>query len=254
MTKQYGIIYCITNKINGKCYVGQTIKTLSHRWSMHLSETKAGSNYVIHRAIRKYGSSSFLVYHVDTSNDKSDLNDLERYYIAEYRSHVTLNGYNTTYGGEGATGYKPTQQVIDRQQATKKNNGYKMSDETKDKISISHLGDKNPMYGREVSLTTRKKLSEANSGKQRTELTRKKISDAKKGVKKKPLTKYLITFPDGHIEIIYGIKQFCVNHNLSISKMNLVNSGKRRHHKGYTCKRLEYNSKGFDFYGVPTGD
>ena len=33
--KPYGIIYKITNKVNGKCYIGQTTKSLSDRWSKH---------------------------------------------------------------------------------------------------------------------------------------------------------------------------------------------------------------------------
>jgi hypothetical protein len=45
-------IYCHTNKVNGKRYVGQTVCSMEKRWSEHVTHSKAGSG------CRKYGEST----------------------------------------------------------------------------------------------------------------------------------------------------------------------------------------------------
>lgn len=51
-----------------------------------------------------------------------------------------------------------------RENAIKARVGYKYTQESKDKISISHLGNKNPMFGKKASIETRKKMSESRKG------------------------------------------------------------------------------------------
>jgi len=62
--------------------------------------------------------------------------------------------------------------------------GHKLTEETKNKMRLSHLGKKRLPYSEEW----RRKQSEAKRGKKRSEETRKKISLALKGRKAKPLT------------------------------------------------------------------
>jgi predicted GIY-YIG superfamily endonuclease len=38
-----GLIYKITNQINGKIYIGQTISTLSKRWREHCFDANNGA-------------------------------------------------------------------------------------------------------------------------------------------------------------------------------------------------------------------
>lgn len=54
MTK-YGRIYIIRNTINSKVYVGQTKVSIKLRFQNHLSAARCGKDYVIGKAIRKYG-------------------------------------------------------------------------------------------------------------------------------------------------------------------------------------------------------
>ena len=98
-----GIIYCYTNKINGKKYIGQTINP-QLRYNAHKSNYKNPNhieyNSLIHKAFRKYGFNNFtyevLVKDID---DINILNELEIYYIKKLNCQ-TPNGYNVEAGGK----------------------------------------------------------------------------------------------------------------------------------------------------------
>ena len=102
-----GYIYLITNFENGKLYVGQTVSTITHRWDGHVSDAYNGnkSNSLLHRAIVKYGASSFGICALEECAN-IHLNEREKYYIKEYDTYYTHDkGYNLTWGGEGNTKY-----------------------------------------------------------------------------------------------------------------------------------------------------
>lgn len=90
-----GIIYKITNKVNGKSYIGQTRYTLEFRWRQH--QHKRDDTY-FHNAIHKYGVDNFSIEILEEC-DIADLNSREIFYIAKYDSFK--NGYNLTIGGDG---------------------------------------------------------------------------------------------------------------------------------------------------------
>ena len=50
--------------------------------------------------------------------------------------------------------------------------------------------------------------------------------------------KFRITFPDGQIEVIDGLLEFCRKHNLRQPNMSQVAAGKQSHHKGFKCERI----------------
>lgn len=100
-----GIIYCYTNLINGKKYVGQTINP-KKRYNQHKSsafnEKDKDYNTPLHRAFRKYGYDNFN-YEVILSTSSLDiLNELEIYFIAKYKTQVP-NGYNILEGGNNSS-------------------------------------------------------------------------------------------------------------------------------------------------------
>ena len=99
-----GFIYKITNTINGKSYIGQTIQNVKEGFYQHCATkcSKAVSNMAIHRAIKKYGKSNFTVEVIEEI-DSANLNDRERYWIKCYNSYN--NEYNSTKGGQD--GCKP---------------------------------------------------------------------------------------------------------------------------------------------------
>ena len=94
-----GFIYKITNKINGKSYIGQTIQNVKERFYQHCATkcSQAILNMVIHKAINKYGKSNFTIEVIEEV-ESTNLNDRERYWIRYYDSYN--NGYNSTEGGQ----------------------------------------------------------------------------------------------------------------------------------------------------------
>lgn len=96
------IIYIAENVKNGKIYIGQTTKTLAQRRKQHVWLSESGSQTYFHKALRKYGPSSFEWFVIYTTSSLKRLNELEMYTIREYKKKDT---YNLTAGGEGTKGH-----------------------------------------------------------------------------------------------------------------------------------------------------
>lgn len=93
-------IYCITNKINGKSYVGQSVN-IEQRWKAHRTRpfNKNSSQYEssFYRAIRKYGLNNFI-FSVLEECEQQELDNRECFWIDKLNSFK--NGYNLTTGGQ----------------------------------------------------------------------------------------------------------------------------------------------------------
>ncbi len=94
--KEYGIIYKAQNKINGKCYIGQTIQLLCERKAAHYNKDK--ENY-FHKALHKYEKEDWEWLIIDTAKSKEELDEKEKYWIAFYESCNPNKGYNIQEGG-----------------------------------------------------------------------------------------------------------------------------------------------------------
>lgn len=100
-----GYIYTITNTVNHKVYVGQSID-YKKRWKQHINcaKSNSGRSHKLYRAMNKYGVEMFdflviaEVYAFTVYDLKTRLNELERYYIDYYNS--IDYGYNLTKGGD----------------------------------------------------------------------------------------------------------------------------------------------------------
>ena len=84
-------IYKITNKINGKSYIGQSIN-IKKRWENHKC-MNGNKEYPIYRAFRKYGVENFK-FEVLEECEVEELAERELYYILYYESYG--KGYNQT--------------------------------------------------------------------------------------------------------------------------------------------------------------
>ena len=97
MTK-YGRIYIIRNTINSKVYIGQTKVSLKLRFQNHLSAARNGKDYVIGKAIRKYGEENFYIELLEECTIE-ELNEREKYWISYFNSTNNKFGYNISIGG-----------------------------------------------------------------------------------------------------------------------------------------------------------
>lgn len=123
-------IYKITNKVNGKIYIGQVYnKSVQDRFERHIREANPKHHIVLDRAIYKYGKENFVCEQIDSANSLEELNQKEKYWIKFYNSTNKNIGYNLTDGGEGGNTYmfKSEEEM----------------DEIKHKISIANSGKNN---------------------------------------------------------------------------------------------------------------
>lgn len=91
-------LYCITNKINGKKYVGITKQGADQRFRQHINDSKRRKT-VLHNAIRKHGPESFSLEVLCKARSYDELTRMEKETI-ESLSTMHPNGYNMTYGGD----------------------------------------------------------------------------------------------------------------------------------------------------------
>jgi len=230
------IIYKITNKINGKIYIGQTIKSLNARISNHISDALANKyNVHFHSALRKYGADNFEWGIIAECDDIDELNRLEIYFIGWYDTYN--NGYNMTMGGEGISGWKHTEEAKRKNSEAHKGGNHPMygkhpTEETRKKLSVSKKGENNPNYDKHPTEETRRKMSEANKGE-------KNSMHGKRGNKSPSAKKYIITTPEGKEIFVHGLNEFCKNYKrekLHNGCLVAVARGKRNHNKGYRCR------------------
>lgn len=94
-------IYKITNIVNNKIYIGQTVNKIEYRLQehFHAAETYKDKS-ILHSAIRKYGKDAFIIEVIEECKNK-ELSDKEKYWIKFYNATDRNIGYNITIGGEG---------------------------------------------------------------------------------------------------------------------------------------------------------
>ena len=179
-------LYQVTNKINGRIYIGQTCQGHKRRWYVHCWKAARGGEQRFHQAIRDYGKENFEVKCLMIGPSLEWINEMERRAIKLYDTFN--NGYNDTKGGEGTVGIKSRL-------------GKKHTPETRAKLSASCMGRTSPMKGVKMSEETKQKLRDANLGKKRSpEITEKIVAKTKgrpawnKGLKHSEETKAKMSF------------------------------------------------------------
>jgi predicted GIY-YIG superfamily endonuclease len=119
---------------NGKCYIGQTIKSVEHRYKKHKNDMLRGSKLAVHCAWRKYGDP--MVECIEVFDTHDDLHKAEIKTIQECKT-MSPNGYNVGYGGETSPSLNPdvAKKIGDKVR------GMKRTDEQKSEMSIRASGN-----------------------------------------------------------------------------------------------------------------
>jgi len=197
--EEYGIIYTITNKTNGKCYIGLTTQGLMQRRAEHRARHRSGSrNHKLYLAFNKYGFDNFDWEIIDTAVSKDSLDKKEIYYISAYRSYN--NGYNATEGG------------------------CSLSKEIIEKIRKKLTG-RNITWGYKTRAT---RIARNNYG-----------QDQPKGVKSKLAKEYVVTEPNGTEHYVKGLNAWCKSwgkEKLFMSSLSSCAMGTYKQYKGYKCR------------------
>ena len=197
------IIYKATNKIDGKCYIGQTIKGLKRRKQEH-SNAKDGCYF--HNAIHKYGFDNFEWEVIEECDSKEELDEMEFHYIKQYDSFKP-NGYNLTLGGnKGTYGWIPSEETKNNIRKSLKSswkdpNSTFNSKEYREKLKGCNAGEKSFWYGK-----SRPEIIGENNPAKKPE-ARKKISESKKGKKRPDLTERNKNNANKSYEEIYGVEK-----------------------------------------------
>lgn len=128
-----GIIYIAVNRVNQKAYVGQTVSAFRVRAINHRSVSTMGRDTTpFHRAIRKYGMDAFDFAVLESCDRHHTTMDAAEQKWIRAVGCMVPHGYNRTTGGQGAPGARH-------------------SEETRQKIRVSKIGDRNPMKNPETA-------------------------------------------------------------------------------------------------------
>lgn len=104
-------IYCHTNKINGKKYIGQTKMNVNKRWRNGLGYI---SSPLFYNSIQKYGWDSFTHEILMTGLSLEEANKYEEELIKEYHTNDKDLGYNIRSGGENQEWSKESKEKLSK--------------------------------------------------------------------------------------------------------------------------------------------
>lgn len=99
-------IYKITNKINGKIYIGKTsLPKIEDRMQQHIRDSKKirCEKRPLYDAFNKYGIENFTIEEIEQVANDDIASQREQYWIEKLRTYIGFKdsvGYNATLGGD----------------------------------------------------------------------------------------------------------------------------------------------------------
>ena len=203
-----GIIYKVTNSVNGKIYIGQTVYSLKRRKGNHYSSAKRAQHNDRYRnhfinALLYYNKKDFKWEVIDTAVSKEGLNKKEIYWIKEFNTFEI--GYNSTTGGDSVLLHR------------------RVKDKISKKAKLRNMGgERNPFYGKKHTKKTRTAIKRKRKFQEYSEETRLKMSLVRRGeknsqYKKVDEKKFTDLFNEG-----YSQKEISVKLNIGVNKVRRV--------------------------------
>lgn len=172
-------IYSITNRINGKKYVGSAVD-IRRRWREHkhlLCENKHHSLH-LQSAWNLYREESFIFEVLERVEDKNDLVKIEQYYLDWMQTYFRENGYNVCIEAKSRLGLLAsleTKEKLSKARIGKycgensHNFGKKRTEEARKNMSEAHIGiqagENHPLFGKHHSIETKERISNSLVGK-----------------------------------------------------------------------------------------
>ena len=251
----------IKNKIDGKMYIGQTVRNdVNIRWREHKRRMNSNDSPYLYSAFRKYGIDHFDFKIICISFDDA-CDDLEKYYISKYNT-LAPNGYNLDSGGhinkvlhedtrkkisEAHTGKKHSEERIQVMRLALIKRGFKHTDEAKRKMSELRKGKKmseqvkinmsKGQMGHIVVEHTRQRVAEANRKRIWTKEMKDKIGEKSKGKNMKKVGQY--TLDDIFIKEYNSIKQASEDTLIGLNSISRCCIKERKTGGGYIWKFIQ---------------
>lgn len=212
-------IYKITNLINNKIYIGQTVDSVEYRLQEHIWDAYRWErnpnkkfNSRLYPAIIKYGEHNFKIEVIHAVANPEDLNSLEQYYINQLQARDPKIGYNIAEGGNkppSRLGWHPSEETRLKQSKVQQGKCWYHNDTTeimvfkgdtppegfvKGRLPTQGFksGEANPQFG---------KLS-SNHGKPLSDRTKQKLSQTKRNNNK---NKKKVWYTNGQQEILVDL-------------------------------------------------
>jgi group I intron endonuclease len=146
----------IENILNGKFYIGKTVKTVQERFKQHIRLAKKRTNRKLYDAMNHYGIDKFVVHVMEDNIQSQDLlNEREIYWINKL--NAIENGYNMAEGGDGGASIVP--EHWDENHHAKFHD-YLYNRGGRELIS-KRMKENNPMRGRKHTGDAKEKMSKA---------------------------------------------------------------------------------------------
>jgi group I intron endonuclease len=167
------IVYCITNKINGKKYIGSDSKNDPKYY---------GSGVNIKKAIKKYGKKNFIKHILCEVNTSDLMKELEEYWIDYFDAYNNPLFYNATKYAAGISSF-PEHKKINISLANQGNTyhlGHKQTEYQKEQTRKANLGKKHTEefknIKRQKALNNQYALGNVLTQEQREKITLKKTN------------------------------------------------------------------------------
>ncbi len=232
-----GIIYLIINKINNKCYVGQTVHTFRVRYKKN-KWWKYTTNSYLKNSVKKYGLENFEIIILKYGKTIKELNTFEENYIKKYNS-IWPNGYNFVSGGENKKMHENTK----RKFSNINSKTYKIKEIFTQQIyTIKNLSkfckENNISLSCVWSMAVGQTLRAYNYC--RPETTINEILECERRAYKRFEIERTVFSPDGKEYKFINISKFCKEHNLDSQGMSYLLRGIRLVYRGW---KMNINDK-----------